>query len=222
MFGTKGWSSVFSPNAAILISMLSTAYMAHYNAPKFYWELRNKAAYNSVVIKSFGWAMVLMSVMATAGYLTFGAASQSLILNNYSGSADTLIALSRMAVTLSLIFTYPLAFVGVRDGFLDLINVPIEKRTRTVSDMWTIVWLTIITGLAYTLTDIRVILSLGGATWGNLLVYVFPALMIVRGAASSNSNVKRELLPKVALSRATGLLGVVMGVVGTVKAIQAL
>jgi hypothetical protein len=36
VFGTAGWQAVVSVNAAILVSMLSTAYMAHYNAPTFY------------------------------------------------------------------------------------------------------------------------------------------------------------------------------------------
>jgi amino acid permease len=33
-FGIKGAKAVFSPNAFILICMLSTAFMAHFNAPK--------------------------------------------------------------------------------------------------------------------------------------------------------------------------------------------
>jgi len=40
-FGNKGAMSVFNPSSFILISMLSTAYMAHFNAPKFYNELQN-------------------------------------------------------------------------------------------------------------------------------------------------------------------------------------
>ena len=41
VFGSKGAMSVLSPSSFILISMLSTAYMAHFNAPKFYIELEN-------------------------------------------------------------------------------------------------------------------------------------------------------------------------------------
>ena len=33
-FGTVGVEGAFTPSAAILVSMLSTAYMAHFNAPK--------------------------------------------------------------------------------------------------------------------------------------------------------------------------------------------
>lgn len=199
--------------------MLSTAYMAHYNAPKFYWDLkdRNEKRYNAVVWKSFAGAMALMIVITTAGFATFGGASQSLILNNYAAS-DALMSLSRAAVTLSLIFSYPLAFVGVREGLLDLASVPESKRrSRPLSDLLTVTLLAAITGVAYLLTDIRVILSLGGATWGNLLVYVFPALMMI-GAARSNT----DLQGKVPLSVVTGILGLGMGVVGTIKAVQSM
>ena len=34
MFGNDGWQSVFQPSSLILVCMLSTAYMAHFNAPK--------------------------------------------------------------------------------------------------------------------------------------------------------------------------------------------
>lgn len=33
-FGDDGWESVFRPNSLILLCMLSTAFMAHFNAPK--------------------------------------------------------------------------------------------------------------------------------------------------------------------------------------------
>jgi hypothetical protein len=38
------------------------------------------------------------------GYLTFGAATDGLILNNYS-TKDTLMSLSRVAVAISLVFS---------------------------------------------------------------------------------------------------------------------
>jgi amino acid permease len=198
--------------------MLSTAYMAHYNAPKFYWDLkdRNEERYNAVVWKSFAASMTLMIIITVAGFATFGGASNSLILNNYAAS-DTLMSFSRAAVALSLIFSYPLAFVGVRANVLDLANVPEDKRSPMLSDILTVALLAGITGLAYVLTDIRVILSLGGATWGNLLVYVFPAIMMI-GAAATNSDLK----PKVPMAMFTGILGLAMGVVGTAKAVQSI
>jgi hypothetical protein len=39
-FGVAGWKAFFKPKSAILLCMLSTAYLAHYNAPKFFNELQ--------------------------------------------------------------------------------------------------------------------------------------------------------------------------------------
>jgi len=54
-FGSEGWRSAFSSDVAIMISMMSTAFMAHYSAPKFIWELQNNtmARFNRVVALSF-------------------------------------------------------------------------------------------------------------------------------------------------------------------------
>jgi amino acid permease len=54
-FGNVGASGALSPNVFILVCLLSTAYMAHFNAPKFYVELKNNTLrrYNAVVASSF-------------------------------------------------------------------------------------------------------------------------------------------------------------------------
>ena len=105
-FGTKGASSVLGPDASILVGMLSTAYMAHFNAPKFFVELKDNTIkrYNTVVGTSFGVSIAIFSAMAALGYLTFGSASSGLILNNYSNK-DALMGFSRIAVAISLVFS---------------------------------------------------------------------------------------------------------------------
>lgn len=191
--------------------------MAHYNAPKMYWELRNNtlARFNTVVAASYAGAVTLMASVALAGFGTFGGNSASMILNNYAVS-DNVMSLSRVAVAVSLLFTFPLAFLGVREGVMDLLSIPVEKR-RKISDPLTIVLLTVITGLAMVLKDIRLILSLGGATWGNCVIYGFPALMVVQGAKHLPQ--LRPLVPTAALN---GVLGLVLAVVGTTRAIQSI
>ena len=118
-FGNKGIMSVLSPSSFILISMLSTSYMAHFAAPKFYTELKNNTIerFNLVVTSSFAISIGLFCIVASLGFLTFGTASDGLILNNYSNK-DTLMSLSRIAVALSIVFSYPLVFVGTREGLL--------------------------------------------------------------------------------------------------------
>ena len=46
----------------------------------------------------------VVCVVAAVGFLTFGSASNGLILNNYSNK-DNLMSLSRVAVALSIVFS---------------------------------------------------------------------------------------------------------------------
>lgn len=91
-FGNLRMDSVVSPKALILVCMLSTAYMAHFNAPKFYLELRNNTIkrFHSVVGWSFGISIFLMGFITMVGFLTFGKACDGLVLNNYAGTDGTL------------------------------------------------------------------------------------------------------------------------------------
>jgi amino acid permease len=117
-------SSLMSPMVFVLVSMLSTAYIAHYNAPKFYQELEDRSIpkLNKVVAMSFSFCAMVLASMMGFGFLTFGKASQGLILNNYA-KQDMLAKACRVAIGSSIIFGYPLTFVGIRDGVLGLAGV---------------------------------------------------------------------------------------------------
>ena len=106
LFGDRGLSSVFSADSLILVCMLSTAYMAHFNAPKFYLELQNNtlSRYNQVVSWSFGISILLTALMTLLGFLTFGQSCAGLVLNNYSTN-DLWMSGSRIAVAVSLVFS---------------------------------------------------------------------------------------------------------------------
>jgi len=56
---------------------------AHFNAPKFYTELKNNTVprFLKVVSTSFGISIGLFCVIASLGFLTFGGNSSGLILN---------------------------------------------------------------------------------------------------------------------------------------------
>lgn len=112
---------------------------------------------------------------------------------------------------------YPLAFVGFRDGMLDLLNVPPAKRTRRNVDNLTIVLLCGVTFLAAILKDVSFVLALSGATLGNALTYVYPALMyrsVVKQQKRTDENVG------VAIALSSGVLGIVMGIIGATMAIK--
>jgi amino acid permease len=165
-FGTAGWTSVFQPNSLILLCMLSTAYMAHFNAPKFYQELYNHTLprFHTVVASSFGISILMIGYITAIGFLTFGSAASGLVLNNYS-ALDGWMSASRIAVAVALVFSYPLAFQGCRDGILDLIQLvtPIARTPTTLNGM-TIGLLVLLTALAASLKDVSFVLALGGGT----------------------------------------------------------
>ena len=159
-----------------------------------------------------------MGFITMVGFLTFGKSCDGLVLNNYA-STDILMGLSRIAVAVSLVFSYPLAFTGCRDGFLDLAKVPVEKRTPVAMNVVTILLLGVITFGACSLKDVSFVLAFGGATLGNALTYVYPALMY--RAVVANQGRKGENFG-VNVSLLSAMLGIAMGAVGATMALRTL
>lgn len=217
-FGSKGAASALDPNAFILICMLSTAYMAHFNAAKFFIELKDNTIerFNTVVSTSFGISVAIFAAIASLGFLTFGGNTSGLILNNYS-TQDTLMSLSRIAVAISLIFSYPLAFQGARDGVLDILRIK-DRSNKTLNTL-TVALLAVVTGMAYSLSDVSLVLAFAGATLGNALIYVFPALML-RGSVKKMKNASTALKREVKFAMGVAGLGIGFGVVGLKMAIK--
>lgn len=219
-FGGLGASAALSPNVFILVSMLSTAYMAHFNAPKFFVELKDNTIkrYNTVVGTSFGISILIFALVASLGFLTFGGAANGLILNNYSGK-DALMSLSRVAVAVSLVFSYPLAFVGARDGWLDLLKVPREDRTDSVLNKATLAILGGITLVASRLKELAFIMAIAGATLGNALIYVYPSLMFRSAVKGMGDEASKGLKREVPFAMFSAALGVLMGGLGAKMAL---
>ena len=75
VFGSAGAASALSPGTLILACMLSNAYIAHFNAPKFLKELKNNtmSRFHQVIAWSFGTSVGLYGLITAFGFLTFGA-----------------------------------------------------------------------------------------------------------------------------------------------------
>jgi amino acid permease len=186
------------PNAQgiVLLCTLATAFVAHYNAPRFYRELSNNTLprFNRVVYTSFLIAAAVFGIVAITGFGTWGTHAQSLILNNYSGN-DPLAATSRLALAASIVFTYPLPFVGLRDGVLDVWNIPETKRGAKINVIVSVALLSVITYLAVIIQDLGLVLSVGGGTFSTAVAAIFPALMFrsaVRNKARKGKLVSRQ------------------------------
>jgi amino acid permease len=103
----------------VLACTLATAFVAHYNAPRFHTELQDNTErrFNLVTLISYAIAAVLSMVVAVGGFSTFGSHLSGLILNNYS-PYDGLLT----AVTLAACLIQDLALVlSVGGGTLSTI-----------------------------------------------------------------------------------------------------
>ena len=212
-FGNE--ASIWNPNVFLLLSMLSSALLCHYIAPKFMIELKDSsvARFNKVVVPSFAVAIVIFIVFGAMGFLTFGESSSGLVLNDYA-TQDTFNEHESTRRGCVHVFGYPLAFVGVRDGVMEICNI--KSRSDSTVNTLTVVLLTIVTVLAFYVKNLRTVLALGGATWGNYVVYLFPTYMFCKLADTKMPSLKKEK----PIAVATGLIGLVMGIVGTINTIQ--
>ena len=212
-FGSTGAAGALSAKSLILTCMLSNAYIAHFSAPKFLSELKNNtmSRFHQVIAWSFGGSILLYSIITALGFLTFGAASNGLILNNYATN-DLLMSMSRIAVALSVTGSYPLLFMGTRDGLLDMFKVDREKRDGMFNKV-TLGVLAFTTLLAAKLTDLGLVASVGGATFGTALVFIYPAIMFLK-TQKGKSTIETKLCKLI------GLLGVFMSALGTKLALQ--
>ena len=176
---------LLNPSAFVLVSMLSTAFLAHYNAPKYFNELAvptdgstKQQAFTRVCAQAFGLAALLMGSIMAGGYLTFGGASQGLILNNYATS-DPLAFIARLGISASILFSYPLNFVGLREGVLGMLGLRGKAADPSVHTLSTVLLVIVMNGLALKLKNLGLVVAFGGALLGSMLVYVFPALMFI-------------------------------------------
>ncbi|GKY92005.1 hypothetical protein MPSEU_000172100 [Mayamaea pseudoterrestris] len=170
-------------SGVLLACTLATAFVAHYNAPRFHSELKDNTMerFTAVTGISFSISTLLFIMVAVSGFLSFGSTTHGNVLTNYS-PYDPLMIASRGAVASSLLFTYPLPFVGLRDGALDVLNVPAESRTDALLTASTIGLLSLVTVAAYYIHDLALLLSVGGGSFSTAVASVFPTIMF--GAAA--------------------------------------
>ncbi|KAG7343231.1 transmembrane amino acid transporter [Nitzschia inconspicua] len=162
----------------VLACTLATAFVAHYNAPRFYNELENntEGRFDSVVSWSYMISGTIFMIVAASGFLTFGLASSGFILNSYS-PFDPLITFSRVALAFSIALTYPLPFFGLRDGVLDILQIPQDQRSDSYITILSIGLLLGVTLAAYFVKDVALVLSVGGGTFSTAISSVIPTLM---------------------------------------------
>jgi amino acid permease len=201
------------------VCMVFQSYVMHYNAPRFYTELRDASVsrFTKTVGFSFGTASMMYISIAAAGFLTFGGNSSSYILNNYSPK-DYLANVSRVGVFFSTLLIYPLAFIGVRDGLLDVFQLPPEWQTPRNMNIFTISVLSILTIFSILFNDLGLINAVGGGALATLLCFVFPALMYRQVITNAATKCPGEIQES-CLALFLMVIGVFLGSVGVYQSI---
>ncbi len=209
---------LFSPQILVLACMLFEAFIAHYNAPRFYVELKHNTTKRFMMLStiSFLASSLFYAYIACVGFLTFGENADGYIINNYSTN-DVIATICRVAIFIAVLLTYPIVFIGFRDGILDQFQVPTEKQTSGNLNIISVILLTIITLSAVFIKDLSVVNAVGGGTLGTLIVFVFPTLMFA--SAIKDNCAELTLSQKIEVWLVYGLmvLGVVMGFVGVLN-----
>jgi len=107
-----------------------------------------------------------------------------------------------------LFCSYPLCFIGARDGLLDLFKVAQKDRSDSLLNKVTVGMIGLVTGIAAVVTDLGLVAGVGGATFGTALVFVYPTVMLMK--LKNNKGMESKIAALIAA------LGVAMGAVGTV------
>lgn len=188
---------------------LSTAYVCHYNAPRFYDELRDNTMprFNKVVSLAFSAVALVNMWMMIAGYLTFGTVTQGNILNNYADN-DNLAALARLGVGGSVLCGYPILFTGLRESLLAFIG---WERTDKVFYGSTACILSLITVLAYFIHSLGLLNNFAGAVLGSYVIYVFPMVCFLLAVKNGYLQIGRS---ERFLSKSFVWMGIILSVVG--------
>lgn len=215
MPGDKSPFAVFS-----LVAMIATAYVAHYSASRFWVDLKDRTLpkYNKVIAAAFSFSALMYAVIMYAGFLTFGGASSGFVLNNYS-SNDGLATLARAAIGFGILFGYPLTFVSLREGAMDLAKLP-----SSASQVVTIVLMSVLTIGALNLKNLGKVVAFSGSLIGANLIYTVPAIMNLKNiyleakAGSTKKDGKVALTSSQMLERnanlGLGAMGVIISIIG--------
>ncbi|GMH51447.1 hypothetical protein TrRE_jg2556, partial [Triparma retinervis] len=178
-FGKVG-VNLLQPSSLILVSMAATAYLSHFNAPDFYNQLKSPSTkrFKALTAMGFTATAALSILMMSFGFLTFGSASEGIILNNYS-TLDLGATVCRLLMGIAIIGTYPFVFSGMRSAFFQLTKKG-SSPSPAESSLATKAMLAGITGLALALKNAGFIVSFNGALMGSAIIYVFPPLMFLK------------------------------------------
>lgn len=203
----------------VLVSNFGLAFIAHYNAPTYYREMKKESpdSFPRMVRTAYAILAVIYVTTMCAGYATFGDTAKGNILLNYHPN-DALAFLGRLATGFSVIFGFPLVSRGAREG---LKNASMALGYPSISDPknhMSVVLVMLIGAsiLAILVDDIKIIAGFSGAAMGSFLVYICPPLIYTKilsnffGKDSLEYRRGKRALAFIPFGMLIGIMGVTM------------
>jgi sodium-coupled neutral amino acid transporter 11 len=167
----------------VLMNMCCVAYACHYNAVKYYMELRDRTVPNlkSVMMYGIGGTALVFWCMMVLGYATFGSNSQALLLNNYHGSQDAMATVARAFTGIAIISGYALMFAGLKAALFSLTGLdrPSVPRREAKQRALSAALLALIAAAACFVTEheLATVIGIVGSVIGSVVIYMFPAFV---------------------------------------------
>merc|ERR1719343_121010 len=134
-FGTPNYPHMWNVSVTtfVLLASLSTAFIAHYNAPKFYIQMRKRSPkrFTMAVAVAFTFSLAIYLWIMFVGYMSFGENCEGLILNNYAES-DPWATAARVAISFAVLFGFPLSFTALRDATMSTLNLEPDRKRNWI------------------------------------------------------------------------------------------
>lgn len=219
-------SGFASPELLIFIGMLFNAFACHYNVPAFYSQLKPDSQGSRVdpfrrcVGSSFALITSLCSIVAVAGFATFGLSAEGFILNSYA-AADGLASAARLVLSLSLLFTYPVVFAGARQAIAGLCGGRVASMERSNPVLVTAPLLTVATLAAISLRDIGKLAAVVGSIFCSFVIVGAPPAMKLAALRSGRIAKRKGISGRLETVALWGMVPLTLAViiVGTAKAL---
>jgi amino acid permease len=197
------------------MALMSSSFMAHYNAPRFYAELQDNTLprFATLVLCAFSVALLTFIVVGFCGFTLFGLAVQGDVLKNYGGGTRVMFAWLGMAF--STTFSYPLEFITLREACVNLLvrSGLIGNAVSAKFELgFTIVGvsLTVIGGIVF--VNVASVTAVNGAVLCAFLSFIFPALVHLRVTSSVGPAADSLSLKSTQFMRLASLLLICLGI----------
>lgn len=166
-----------------LMNMCCVAFACHYNAVKYFMELkiREVGHFGKVMAGGLGGTALVFLSMMILGYATFGVNSQALLLNNYHESKDILATFARGFTGLAIISGYPLMFAGLKSSMFSLFKLDKSNDIETENKR-TVLSITMLSAIAIgacfvTEHELATVIGVVGSVFGSAVIYMLPSVV---------------------------------------------